>query len=83
MTVAAVKARHRDIPARLRDAAAQRVIYLVKSGEVDFGIGSRTGRDPELPIPHRMDDPPGVALPHRLSLERRKWVRLEDLRANR
>lgn len=79
VTIAAFRARHPGITVRLRDAVAQRVITLVKSGEADFGIGSPTKRDPELRISHLMDDPVSVALPPGHPLERRKRIRLEDL----
>jgi LysR family transcriptional regulator, carnitine catabolism transcriptional activator len=78
-TVAAFKTRHPGITVRLRDAVAQRVIGLVKSGEADFGIGSPTARDPELRVSHLMDDPVCVALPPGHPLARRDRIRLEDL----
>jgi LysR family carnitine catabolism transcriptional activator len=40
--------RHPAIVVRLRDAIAGRVLDLVKSGEVDFGIGSLIRPDPEI-----------------------------------
>ena len=78
-TVAEFKIRHPGITVKLRDAVAQRVVALVKSGEADFGIGSPTRRDPELRISHLMDDPVSVALPPGHPLERRARIRLEDL----
>jgi DNA-binding transcriptional LysR family regulator len=82
VTIAAFKTRHPGVTVRMRDAVAQRVIALVKSGEADFGIGSPTKRDPELRISHLMDDPVSVALPPGHPLERRERVRLEDLLAS-
>ena len=76
VTVAAFKTSHPGITVRLRDAVAQRVVSLVKSGEADFGIGSPTTRDPELRVSNLMDDPVCVAVPPGHPLER---IYLEDL----
>jgi DNA-binding transcriptional LysR family regulator len=78
-TVAAFKARYPGITVRLRDGVAQRVTALVKSGEVDFGIGSPTRRDPELRTAVLMDDPVSVVFPPGHRLERPTPVLLEDL----
>ena len=78
-TVAAFKTSHPGITVRLRDAVAQRVVSLVKSGEADFGIGSPTTRDPELRVSNLMDDPVCVAVPPGHPLERRERIYLEDL----
>ena len=53
-----------------------------KSGGVDSGIGSPTGRDPALRISHLMNDPVCVAPPPGPFLERRERIRREDLLAN-
>ncbi|HUK62043.1 MAG TPA: LysR substrate-binding domain-containing protein, partial [Dongiaceae bacterium] len=79
VTVAEFRNRHPGITVKLRDAVAQRVVDLVKSGEVDFGIGSPTTRDPELKVSHLMDDPVSVVLPPGHPLERRARVGLRDL----
>jgi DNA-binding transcriptional LysR family regulator len=78
-TVAAFKIRHPGITIRLRDAVAQRVINLVKTGEADFGIGSPTVPDAELRVSPLMDDPVCVAVPPGHPLERRERIHLDDL----
>src|ERR1043166_4031253 len=78
-TVAAFKTQHPGITVRLRDGVAERVIGFVKSGEVDFGIGSTTKLDAELRISPLMDDPVSVAFPPGHPLEDRERVELSDL----
>ncbi len=46
--IRALSARHEGLTVRIRDGVAGRVIDLVKTGEVNFGIGSLSRPDPDL-----------------------------------
>lgn len=54
---------------------------LVKSGEVDFGIGCLATRDREITISPLMMDPVSALFPAGHPLERRRRITLEDLLA--
>ena len=47
-TIRALSEGHQGIVVRVRDAVSSRVLDLVKSGDVDLGIGSLTRPDPEI-----------------------------------
>ena len=77
--ISALAEKHPAIVVRVRDAIAGRVLELVKSGEVDFGIGSLIRPDPEvIEEPLFTDRLCAFArLDHPLA--RRRSVRLRDL----
>ena len=77
--ISALAEKHPAIVVRVRDAIAGKVLELVKSGEVDFGIGSLIRPDPEvIEEPLFTDRLCAFArLDHPLA--RRRSVRLRDL----
>jgi LysR family carnitine catabolism transcriptional activator len=74
---------HKNFPSvhlRLQDAVAQRVIALVKAGEVDFGIGTLSRAEPELIFTRMMSDDLKVIFPADHPLHKRRGsVTLEQL----
>jgi len=78
-TIAAFKTEHPGITVRLRDGVMQRVLTLVKSGEVDFGVATTTRRDPEITISPLMADPVSVVFPAGHPLERQRRITLDGL----
>lgn len=77
--ISALAEKHPAIVVRVRDAIAGRVLELVKSGEVDFGIGSLIRPDPEVVEEPLFTDRlcAFARLDHPLA--RRRSVRLRDL----
>lgn len=70
------------ITVKLRDCLAQRVIELVKAGEVDFGIGSLTRPDPALRVTPLLEDHMVAVFPARHPLARTRKVSLADLQSH-
>jgi len=71
--------RHPGVSVVLRDVVAQQVVSLVKAEEVDFGIGSEPGGDPEIRFTSLLSDRMVVAFPPAHSLRQSKSVRLNQL----
>jgi len=76
-------ARFRDsypgISVILKDILAQHLVTMVKEEEVDFGIGSLNGTDPEIKFTLLLTDRIVVVFPPGLPLERKKAIELKDL----
>ena len=79
--LAALAATDQGIVVRVRDAVAGRVIELVKSGEVDFGVGCLVRPDPEVVDAHLFTDRLAAFVPAGHPLARARGVRLRDLGA--
>jgi len=75
-------ARHPGIVVRVRDAIAGRVLELVKSGEVDVGIGSLVRPDPEVVCEPLFADRLCAVLRDDHPLARRRTIRLRELSAH-
>jgi DNA-binding transcriptional LysR family regulator len=77
--IADLTARHEGITVRVRDVVAARVLELVKSGEVDFGLGS-TGRvDRELTDRPLFSDRLAAFVPDGHPLADRRHVGLREV----
>jgi DNA-binding transcriptional LysR family regulator len=75
---------HPGIKLRIQDAVAQRVLSLVKSGDVDFGIGTMTRPDPELMFEKLATDDLRVIVPKDHAFNaRRKPISLAELARER
>lgn len=68
------------ITVKLRDCPAQRVVELVKAGDVDFGVGSLPRVDPEIRVTPLINDHMVVVFPPGHRIERLKRVSLTDLK---
>ena len=79
--LAALAASDQGIVVRVRDAVAGRVIELVKSGEVDFGVGCLVRPDPDIVDAHLVTDRLGAFVPAGHPLARGRGIRLRDLGA--
>jgi len=73
--------RHAGIVIRVRDAIADRIVDLVKSGEVDFGVGSLVRADPDVEANALLTDRLWAFVPASHPLARAKDIRLRDLSA--
>jgi LysR family carnitine catabolism transcriptional activator len=82
-TIRALSESHQGIVVRVRDAVASRVLDLVKSGDVDLGIGSLIRPDPEITHERLFTDRLCAFAPvnHALARGRGGQVRLRDLGA--
>jgi LysR family carnitine catabolism transcriptional activator len=80
-TIRALSDGHQGIVVRIRDAVASRVVDLVKSGDVDLGIGSLIRPDPEVTHERLFTDRLCAFAPADHPLARGRQVRLRDLRA--
>jgi LysR family transcriptional regulator, carnitine catabolism transcriptional activator len=80
-TIRALSDTHQGIVVRVRDAVASRVLDLVKSGDVDLGIGSLIRPDPEIAHQRLFTDRLCAFAPAGHPLSRRRQVRLRDLGA--
>jgi LysR family transcriptional regulator, carnitine catabolism transcriptional activator len=74
--------RHPAIVVRVRDAIAGGVLDLVKSGEVDFGIGSLIRPDPEVAHDLLFTDRLCAFARDDHPLARKRWIRLRELSAH-
>jgi LysR family transcriptional regulator, carnitine catabolism transcriptional activator len=72
---------HEGIVVRVRDAIAGRVLDLVRTGDVDFGIGSLVRPDPDVANDPLFTDRLCAFAPADHPLARRRQVRLRDLGA--
>jgi LysR family carnitine catabolism transcriptional activator len=79
IALARYRALHPGVSVALRDVVAQRVVSLVKAEEVDFGIGSAPGGEPEIQFSSLLSDRMVVAFPARHSLRQSKSVKLNQL----
>jgi DNA-binding transcriptional LysR family regulator len=70
---------HPGVSVVLRDVVAQRVVSMVKAEEVDFGIGSASGGDPDIRFTTLLSDRMVVAFPGRHPLRQCKSVKLNQL----
>ncbi len=68
------------IKVRIHDVVAQRIVDLVKSGDVDFGIGSLTRKDREVIAEPLWTDNLWVFVDREHPLAAKRSVRLTDLR---
>jgi LysR family carnitine catabolism transcriptional activator len=73
------RADHPGVSVVLRDAVAQRVVNMVKAEEVDFGVGSAPGGDPDVRFTTLLSDRMVAAFPAGHPLERCKSVKLKQL----
>ncbi len=79
IALARYRALHPGVSVVLRDVVAQRVVTLVKAEEVDFGIGSAPGGDPDIRFSSLLSDRMVVAFPAGHALRQSKSVRLKQL----
>lgn len=79
MALARFRALHPGVSVVLRDVVAQRVISMVKAEEVDFGVGSEPGPDPEVRFTALLSDRMVVAFPAGNALEKCISVKLKQL----
>ena len=63
----------------LKDVLAQRLVAMVKTEEVDFGIGSLNASDSELRFTRLLTDRIVVVFLPGFALERKKIIELRDL----
>jgi DNA-binding transcriptional LysR family regulator len=77
--IAKLKDQHPGISVRLNDKLAQRIVNLVKTEEVDFGIGSLTGADAEVKFTLLLRDRMKVVFLPGSALERKKVIELKDI----
>ena len=78
--VAAFVAANPGIKVRIHDVVAQRIIELVKAGDVDFGVGCLIRKDRELAVESLWTDEMRLFVDRRHALAARRSVRLGDLR---
>ena len=62
-TIAKFQKQYPGIVVRLRDVMAQRLVWLVKGDEIDFGIGTMRTPDPRHPVHTAFHRPPRRHLP--------------------
>jgi len=79
IALARYRERHPGVSVVLRDVVAQRVVSLVKSEEVDFGIGSAPGEDAEIRFTSLLSDRMVVAFSPRHALRQMQTVKLDQL----
>lgn len=77
--IAALATRHHGIVVRVRDVVAARVLELVKSGEVDFGVGSCGPPDRELSEQPFLADRLAAFVPRNHPFADRRYVRLREV----
>jgi DNA-binding transcriptional LysR family regulator len=82
LAIARFKERFPAASIRLKDALAERVVAMLKAGEVDFGIATAVRPDPELEIAPLMADRMSVVFSPGHPLERKRRITLADLRAH-
>jgi DNA-binding transcriptional LysR family regulator len=79
VALARFRALHPGVSVVLRDVVAQRVVALVKAGEVDFGVGSAPDGVPDVRFSPLLSDRMVVAFPAGHPLEKSKTVKLKQL----
>jgi len=77
--MAELAAHHQGITVRVRDVVADRVVELVKSGEVDFGLGSCGRVDRELSDQPLLTDRLAAFVQKSHRLAGKRYVALRDL----
>ncbi|MEO8306271.1 MAG: LysR family transcriptional regulator [Betaproteobacteria bacterium] len=80
--VARMRALHPGIVVVIRDALAERILGLVRAGEVDLALTSKPPIDPQLQFTPSMRDRMVAVLPPSHPLATAKTVRLADLLAS-
>jgi LysR family carnitine catabolism transcriptional activator len=80
-TIAALARTHPHVVVRVRDAVAARLVELVKSGDVDVGVGCVVRPDPDVTVEPLFSDRLAAFLPAGHPLARRRTLRLRDLAA--
>jgi DNA-binding transcriptional LysR family regulator len=70
---------HPEINIRLKDDVPQRMLSLIKSDAVDFGIGDLARMDPDLQFTALFQDRIHVVFPAGHALDQKNDLRLEDL----
>ncbi|MEO5821925.1 MAG: LysR family transcriptional regulator [Vicinamibacteraceae bacterium] len=79
--IAALARTHDGIVVRVRDAVAARLVDLVKSGDVEFGVGCLIRPDPAVVAEPLLSDRLAAFVPAGHPLARRRSVRLTELGA--
>jgi|KBSSwiS6_1023812.scaffolds.fasta_scaffold23266_2 DNA-binding transcriptional LysR family regulator len=79
--IAGLTTRHEGIAVRVRDVVAARVLELVKSGEVDFGLGSCGRVDRELSEQQLLADRLAAFVPNDHALAEKRSVTLREVAA--
>ncbi len=77
--IAEFRRQHPGISVTPKDAVAQKVMAMVKQGEVDFGIGSFGDADPEVQVQPLFLDRMRLVFPMHSPLEGKRVVRLKDV----
>jgi LysR family carnitine catabolism transcriptional activator len=80
-TIAALARTHPHVVVRVRDAVAARLVELVKSGDIDVGVGCVVRPDPDVTVEPLFSDRLAAFLPAGHPLARRRSLRLRDLAA--
>jgi LysR family carnitine catabolism transcriptional activator len=80
-TIAEFQKQYPGIVVRLRDVMAQRLVWLVKGEEIDFGIGTMRMPDPDIQFTPLLTDHLGVIFPAGHPVERRRAITLDYLTA--
>lgn len=80
--LAALARDHAGLVVRVRDAIASRVLELVKSGDVDAGVGCIVRPEPDVDAEPLLTDRLAAFVPARHPLARARDVRLRDLGAH-
>ena len=78
-TIAEFQKQYPGIVVRLRDVMAQRLVWLVKGDEIDFGIGTMRIPDPDIQFTPLFTDHLGVIFPAEHPMERRRAITLDCL----
>lgn len=77
--IAQVRSRYPGIVVRLRDAVAQRVLSLVRTEDVDLGIGGFDRVDADMTVSPLFSDRLVAVVPEGHALARKKLLSLKDL----
>jgi LysR family transcriptional regulator, carnitine catabolism transcriptional activator len=77
--IAAFTAANPGLKVRIQDVVAQRIVELVKAGDVDFGIGSLARRDRDIIVEPLWEDDLWIFVDRRHELSGKRSVRLMDL----
>jgi len=72
---------HPNISIQINDAIADQVVRLVKTEEVDFGIGTKVGSDKEIDYVEFLSDELCAFFPNDHPLANRKLLKLRDVAA--
>lgn len=80
--IAALARSHERIVVRVRDAVAARLVDLVKSGDVDVGVGCLVRPDPDVTVEPLFSDRLAAFLPAGHPLARLRSLRFRDLAAH-